>query len=166
MIAVLMLKLHCRAGPSLSAYNYDSAYGKKALMVMYRGIMEQVSIISSFWCYRTSFPHICSFYAIGSSLIQGCNCCSVFRMLCLLFLPVARLRSQKLFRISLQRQKLLLFPLELSETVFLVLFFFPSIPVTIYIIMWNLLSLVCNQVLITHSVAPLWSFFVNVLIKL
>ncbi|GLU08554.1 hypothetical protein SLE2022_254600 [Rubroshorea leprosula] len=30
-----------RAGPSLSAYNYDSAYGKKALMVMYRGIMEQ-----------------------------------------------------------------------------------------------------------------------------
>ena len=32
----------CRAGPSLSAYNYDSTYGKKALMVMYRGIMEQV----------------------------------------------------------------------------------------------------------------------------
>ncbi|KAK0597074.1 hypothetical protein LWI29_021592 [Acer saccharum] len=30
-----------RAGPSLSAYNYDSAFGKKALMVMYRGIMEQ-----------------------------------------------------------------------------------------------------------------------------
>ncbi|XVF77793.1 hypothetical protein PTKIN_Ptkin14bG0075000 [Pterospermum kingtungense] len=30
-----------RAGPSLSAYNYDSSYGKKALMVMYRGIMEQ-----------------------------------------------------------------------------------------------------------------------------
>ncbi|KAI8553226.1 hypothetical protein RHMOL_Rhmol06G0327600 [Rhododendron molle] len=30
-----------RAGPSLSAYNYDSAYGKRALMVMYRGIMEQ-----------------------------------------------------------------------------------------------------------------------------
>ncbi|XP_024463441.2 protein FORGETTER 1 isoform X1 [Populus trichocarpa] len=30
-----------RAGPSLSAYNYDSAHGKKALMVMYRGIMEQ-----------------------------------------------------------------------------------------------------------------------------
>lgn len=33
-----------RAGPSLSAYNYDSAYGKKALMVMYRGIMEQDSL--------------------------------------------------------------------------------------------------------------------------
>ncbi|KAF5728143.1 protein strawberry notch 1 [Tripterygium wilfordii] len=30
-----------RAGLTLSAYNYDSAYGKKALMVMYRGIMEQ-----------------------------------------------------------------------------------------------------------------------------
>ncbi|EOY14275.1 RING/FYVE/PHD zinc finger superfamily protein isoform 2, partial [Theobroma cacao] len=30
-----------RAGPSLSAYNYDSSYGKKSLMVMYRGIMEQ-----------------------------------------------------------------------------------------------------------------------------
>ncbi|KAK7243900.1 hypothetical protein RIF29_38713 [Crotalaria pallida] len=30
-----------RAGPSLSAYNYDSTYGKKALMIMYRGIMEQ-----------------------------------------------------------------------------------------------------------------------------
>nr|XP_028958706.1 protein FORGETTER 1 isoform X1 [Malus domestica] len=33
-----------RAGPSLSAYNYDSAYGKKALMLMYRGIMEQDSL--------------------------------------------------------------------------------------------------------------------------
>lgn len=30
-----------RAGPSLSAYNYDSSYGKKALLMMYRGIMEQ-----------------------------------------------------------------------------------------------------------------------------
>ncbi|PKA64092.1 hypothetical protein AXF42_Ash005104 [Apostasia shenzhenica] len=30
-----------RAGPSLSAYNYDSYYGKKALVTMYRGIMEQ-----------------------------------------------------------------------------------------------------------------------------
>ncbi|CAN1263030.1 Protein FORGETTER 1 [Linum perenne] len=30
-----------RAGPSLSAYNYDSAYGKKALVAMYKGIMEQ-----------------------------------------------------------------------------------------------------------------------------
>ncbi|KAK3042673.1 hypothetical protein RJ639_000925 [Escallonia herrerae] len=29
-----------RAGLSLSAYNYDSAYGKKALMMMYRGVME------------------------------------------------------------------------------------------------------------------------------
>ncbi|KNA16468.1 hypothetical protein SOVF_088760 isoform A [Spinacia oleracea] len=33
-----------RAGPSLSAYNYDSAYGKKALMMMYRGILEQDSL--------------------------------------------------------------------------------------------------------------------------
>jgi len=31
----------CRAGPSLSAFNYDSNYGKKALTMMYRGIMEQ-----------------------------------------------------------------------------------------------------------------------------
>ncbi|KAH7423992.1 hypothetical protein KP509_12G084500 [Ceratopteris richardii] len=30
-----------RAGPSLSAYNYDSIYGKKALALMYRSIMEQ-----------------------------------------------------------------------------------------------------------------------------
>lgn len=30
-----------RAGPSLSAYNYDSAYGKKALVAMYKGILEQ-----------------------------------------------------------------------------------------------------------------------------
>jgi len=30
-----------RAGPSLSAFNYDSNYGKKALTMMYRGIMEQ-----------------------------------------------------------------------------------------------------------------------------
>ncbi|XP_058722835.1 protein FORGETTER 1-like [Vicia villosa] len=29
-----------RAGLSLSAYNYDSAYGKRALMILYRGIME------------------------------------------------------------------------------------------------------------------------------
>ncbi|KAI9116321.1 hypothetical protein K1719_012488 [Acacia pycnantha] len=33
-----------RAGPSLSAYNYDSAYGKRALMIMYKGIMEQDSL--------------------------------------------------------------------------------------------------------------------------
>lgn len=30
-----------RAGPSLSAYNYDSSYGKRALVMLYRGIMEQ-----------------------------------------------------------------------------------------------------------------------------
>lgn len=30
-----------RAGPSLKAYNYDTAYGKRALVVMYKGIMEQ-----------------------------------------------------------------------------------------------------------------------------
>ncbi|KAF8408555.1 hypothetical protein HHK36_004618 [Tetracentron sinense] len=30
-----------RAGLSLSAYNYDSGYGKRALMMMYKGIMEQ-----------------------------------------------------------------------------------------------------------------------------
>jgi hypothetical protein len=34
--------MECRAGLTLSAYNYDSAYGKKALILMYRGIMEQV----------------------------------------------------------------------------------------------------------------------------
>ncbi|KAL5978725.1 udp-glycosyltransferase [Asimina triloba] len=33
-----------RAGPSLSAYNYDSNYGKKALMMMYKGVMEQASL--------------------------------------------------------------------------------------------------------------------------
>ncbi|KAF8036651.1 hypothetical protein BT93_C2393 [Corymbia citriodora subsp. variegata] len=33
-----------RAGPTLSAYNYDSTYGKKALMLMYRGIMELDSL--------------------------------------------------------------------------------------------------------------------------
>ncbi|XP_062012152.1 protein FORGETTER 1 [Rosa rugosa] len=33
-----------RAGPSLSAYNYDSAYGKKALILMYRGILEQEAL--------------------------------------------------------------------------------------------------------------------------
>jgi hypothetical protein len=33
-----------RAGPSLSAYNYDSPYGKRALVMMYRGIMEQDSL--------------------------------------------------------------------------------------------------------------------------
>ncbi|KAL8166544.1 hypothetical protein V2J09_008043 [Rumex salicifolius] len=33
-----------RAGPSLSAFNYDSTYGKKALMLMYRGVMEQEAL--------------------------------------------------------------------------------------------------------------------------
>ncbi|EMS67852.1 Protein strawberry notch-like protein 1 [Triticum urartu] len=33
-----------RAGPSLSAFNYDSTYGKRALTMVYRGIMEQASI--------------------------------------------------------------------------------------------------------------------------
>ncbi|XP_072081067.1 protein FORGETTER 1 [Arachis hypogaea] len=33
-----------RAGPSLSAYNYDSSYGKRALMIMYEGILEQDSL--------------------------------------------------------------------------------------------------------------------------
>lgn len=33
-----------RAGPSLSAYNYNSGYGKKALMLMYKGIMEQAPL--------------------------------------------------------------------------------------------------------------------------
>ncbi|XP_050873027.1 protein FORGETTER 1 isoform X1 [Lathyrus oleraceus] len=33
-----------RAGPSLSAYNYDSAYGRRALVIMYKGIMEQDSL--------------------------------------------------------------------------------------------------------------------------
>ncbi|KAJ6805278.1 protein FORGETTER 1 [Iris pallida] len=33
-----------RAGPSLSAYNYDNNFGKKALTMMYRGIMEQESL--------------------------------------------------------------------------------------------------------------------------
>lgn len=36
--------MHCRAGLSLSAYNYDSAYGKRALVLMYKGILEQVFI--------------------------------------------------------------------------------------------------------------------------
>ena len=40
--------MNCRAGPSLSAYNYDSAYGKRALVVMYKGIMEQVLFILIF----------------------------------------------------------------------------------------------------------------------
>ncbi|CAA3021065.1 strawberry notch isoform X1 [Olea europaea subsp. europaea] len=30
-----------RAGPSLSAYNYDSSYGKSALTMLYKGLMEQ-----------------------------------------------------------------------------------------------------------------------------
>lgn len=33
-----------RAGPSLSAYNYDSAYGRRALVIMYKGIVEQDSL--------------------------------------------------------------------------------------------------------------------------
>ncbi|KAL1815046.1 hypothetical protein DCAR_0519278 [Daucus carota subsp. sativus] len=33
-----------RAGPSLSAYNYDSAYGKRALVKLYKGLLEQESL--------------------------------------------------------------------------------------------------------------------------
>eukprot|EP00268_Persea_americana_P026498 TRINITY_DN2591_c1_g1_i1.p1 TRINITY_DN2591_c1_g1~~TRINITY_DN2591_c1_g1_i1.p1 ORF type:complete len:1271 (-),score=272.64 TRINITY_DN2591_c1_g1_i1:376-4122(-) len=33
-----------RAGPTLSAYNYNSNYGKRALMQMYRGIMDQAPL--------------------------------------------------------------------------------------------------------------------------
>lgn len=33
------------AGPSLSAYHYDNAFGKKALIVRYKGKMEQVFLI-------------------------------------------------------------------------------------------------------------------------
>ncbi|KAL8461796.1 hypothetical protein ACS0TY_033048 [Phlomoides rotata] len=33
-----------RAGPSLSAYNYDSAYGKRALVMLYKGLMEQEAL--------------------------------------------------------------------------------------------------------------------------
>lgn len=47
-----------RAGPSLSAYNYDSAYGKRALMVMYRGIMEQVFAPRALSASFYSFPYL------------------------------------------------------------------------------------------------------------
>jgi hypothetical protein len=54
-----------RAGPSLSAFNYDSVYGKKALASTYKSIMEQVRQL------------IVSFYKIGN-LDQlgefGCLC--------------------------------------------------------------------------------------------
>ncbi|XP_022892312.1 protein FORGETTER 1-like [Olea europaea var. sylvestris] len=33
-----------RAGPTLSTYNYDSVYGKRALMMMYKGLLEQESL--------------------------------------------------------------------------------------------------------------------------
>ncbi|KAK1280548.1 hypothetical protein QJS04_geneDACA014302 [Acorus gramineus] len=40
-----------RAGLSLSAYNYDSTYGKKALVMMYRAIMEQDPLpVTPFGC--------------------------------------------------------------------------------------------------------------------
>lgn len=44
-----------RAGPSLSAFNYDSNYGKRALAMMYRGIMEQVFIAVSVQTYFVIF---------------------------------------------------------------------------------------------------------------
>ncbi|KAG2325953.1 hypothetical protein Bca52824_008681, partial [Brassica carinata] len=43
-LGALTQEIAGKAGPSLSAYNYDSNFGKKSLMVMYRGIMEQVLI--------------------------------------------------------------------------------------------------------------------------
>ncbi|GAV84047.1 LOW QUALITY PROTEIN: Helicase_C_4 domain-containing protein, partial [Cephalotus follicularis] len=42
-----------RAGPSLSAYNYDSSYGKKAPVLMYRVIMEQLLI---YFLFQDSLP--------------------------------------------------------------------------------------------------------------
>ena len=44
-ISPYLLSPFCRAGPLLSAYNYDSVYGKRALLVMYKGIIEQVSVV-------------------------------------------------------------------------------------------------------------------------
>jgi len=32
-----------RAGPSLNAYNYESDYGKRALELLYSGILGEVS---------------------------------------------------------------------------------------------------------------------------
>ena len=45
---------------SLSAYNYDSAYGKTALTIMYRGIMEQVyTLFFIFYFYYCYFATVC-----------------------------------------------------------------------------------------------------------
>lgn len=57
-----LLLIYCRAGPSLSAYNYDSSYGKRALVMLYRGIMEQVSITFARYCHFLScIPFISHF---------------------------------------------------------------------------------------------------------
>lgn len=50
-----------RAGPSLNAFNYDSVYGKKALVSTYKSIMDQVgfldvfiSLCKSSWVFDTN----------------------------------------------------------------------------------------------------------------
>jgi hypothetical protein len=90
----------CRAGPSLSAFNYDSNYGKKALTMVYKGIMEQVCIITVIlFFYDFSF----FFHALYTILRVGFK---VTRILFQLFLQVV-LTTRLASKNSLLRQRLL-----------------------------------------------------------
>lgn len=91
----------CRAGLSLSSYNYDSAYGKKALMVLYRGILEQV-FVASFICVAILYVQldlIC--YLITLGLFRN------NRIPCQLSPLDVRLKIQNQSKTSYPRQKLL-----------------------------------------------------------
>jgi hypothetical protein len=64
------LLLFGRAGPSLSAYNYDSVYGKRALAITYKTIMEQVGLI--FWCLFQMFSG-CRGFVLEDTSIAVCS---------------------------------------------------------------------------------------------
>lgn len=84
--------MHCRAGLTLSAYNYDSAYGKRALMLMYKGILEQVFI--SF--FMAEDVHLNAKISRNSNLpIMENDKISVYRILCQLYHPDVHLTNQK-----------------------------------------------------------------------
>jgi hypothetical protein len=101
-----------RAGPSLSAFNYDSTYGKKALMMMYRGILEQVkySKYSLSFSQKVDGDYLTS---VTSTAFALRNCFVATRMVfqfCLQDVLRIKLASKD----SSLKQKLLWCQLELS----------------------------------------------------
>lgn len=127
---VHLLCQHDRAGLSLSAYNYDSLYGKKALMMMYRGIMDLVQQFVKF-----SYT-IVLYYALVNKHVMLADILQLFRNLYQLFLLDVLLKIHLPFKNLSSKQKLPLFQLELSGI---------QLSVSIYIIYDNYLIVSLQQ---------------------